>query len=287
MGVYLIPAVDAVAYGLLLFLAAAGLTLALGVGRVLNLAHGATYAAGAYLAAVSADGTWTGLAVGVVAGTGIGAAVGGIVAVAVAPLAGRGHLAQALATFGLALIAGDVLVAVFGPDERRVPVPPPLAGSVAIAGQPYPGYRLAAITVAATVAVVGWWLLTRTRAGAIVRAAVDDPQMLACTGTNPAAVGRAVLVAAGGLAGLAGAVGAPVLGAGPTTAATVLLLSLVVVVVGGLGSVPGAAIAAVGVGMVQTVGVTAVPALAPYLLFAALAVALVTRRPTLARGALS
>lgn len=271
---WLVPAVDGVAYGLLLFVAAAGMTLAFGAGGILNLAHGALVATGAYLAAALGDGTWTAFALAVAVGILAGAAGGGLLSVAVRPLAGRGHLPQALLTFGIALVATDLLATVFGAADRTVTLPGTVAGSTSLFGHRYPTYRLTLIAIAVLVAVAGYLLLTRTRAGRLVRATVDDRHMVAAIGVNPHHVDTLVLVAAGGLAGLAGAVGAPILGAGPTTANTILLLSLVIVVVGRIGSVPGALVASIGVGQVHTVGVTALPELAPYLLFAGMAVAL-------------
>jgi branched-subunit amino acid ABC-type transport system permease component len=274
---YLIPAVNGVAYGLLLFVVASGLTLAFGAGGVLNLAHGSFYAIGAYSAAVLTDGSWAGLGLALLVGTAAGAGAGGLLSVAVAPLAARGHLAQALLTFGVALVIGAMLVLAFGADELRPAIPAVLDQPVSIGGRRYPGYRLALIGVACALAVAGWLALTRTRAGARVRAVAADPQMLACCGTNPRTVLVAVLAAGGALAGLAGAAGAPIIGAGPRTADLVLLLSLIVVVLGGLGSVPGAFVAALVVGQVQSLGVVLAPAWAPYLLFAAMAVALLAR----------
>lgn len=286
MGGYLIPVVNGVAYGLLLFVVAAGLTLAFGTGNVLNLAHGTLYALGAYAAAALTDGSWAGLAAAVLVGTAAGAAAGGVLAVAVAPLAGRGHLPQALLTFGVALLVGALLVLGFGPDELRPELPAVLDQPVTVAGRRYPGYRLALIAVASALAGAGWWVLSRTRAGARIRAMVDDRDMLASLGTSPRVVLTAVLTAGGALAGLAGAVGAPVIGAGPRTADTVLLLSLIVVVLGGLGSVGGAFVAAIAVGQVQSLGTVLFPDWAPYLLFAAMAVALLVRhRPVLAPAA--
>jgi branched-subunit amino acid ABC-type transport system permease component len=282
---YLIPVVNGVAYGLLLFVVAAGLTLAFGAGGVLNLAHGSFYAIGAYGAAVLTDGGWGGFALALLVGTAAGAGAGGLLSVAVAPLAARGHLAQALLTFGVALVIGAVLVLAFGADELRPAVPAVLDQPVSIGGRRYPGYRLAFIAMAGVLAVAGWLVLTRTRAGARVRAAATDPQMLASCGTNPRSVLAAVLAAGGALAGLAGAVGAPIIGAGPRTADLVLLLSLIVVVLGGLGSVPGAFLAALAVGQVQSLGVVLAPAWAPYLLFAAMAAALLVRHRTRLAGA--
>jgi branched-subunit amino acid ABC-type transport system permease component len=274
---YLIPVVDGVAYGLLLFVVAAGLTVAFSVGGVLNLAHGSLYAVGAYTAAVLADGTWTGLALAAAVGMVAGAAGGGVLATAVVPLAGRGHLAQALLTFGAALVAADTLTTVFGADELPVAIPRPLDASATIAGHRYPAYRLSFIAVAILLAGLGWLAASRTRMGARVRAAVDDPEMLACLGINPRTVQAAMLAVAGGLAGLAGVLGAPILGAGPGTANTVLLLSLVVVVLGGLGRVLGALVAALVVGLIQTLGVTLAAGWAPFLLFAVMVAVLIAR----------
>lgn len=271
---HLIPALDGVAYGMLLFVVAAGLTLAFGAGGVLNMAHGTVYALGAYLAADLGDGTWGALALAVVVGTLAGAAGGGVLAVAIAPVARRGHLDQALLTFGIALVGGDLLVSHFGADQRQVAVPGALEEPVSIAGHQYPAYRLAFIGFAAVLAAVGYWLLVRSTAGAAVRATTDDPEMVACLGIDPRRVHAAVLVAGGALAGAAGVLGAPIIGPSPTTADNVMLLSLIIVVVGRLGSVPGALLAAIAVGEVQTLGVVLAPDLAPYLLFGAMGVAL-------------
>ncbi|MFD6589112.1 branched-chain amino acid ABC transporter permease [Streptomyces anulatus] len=274
---HLIPAVDGVAFGLLLFVVAAGLSLAFGTAGVLNLSHGTLYAIGAYTGAELSDGTWGGLALGLAAGTAAACVAGAGLSAATAPLARRGHLAQALLTFGLALIGGDLLIQFFGADELPVRVPEALDSSVMLLGHRYPAYRLCFIVMAVLLAAFGTWVLTRTRMGAAVRAAADDPQMLAATGHNPRAVHTGVLAAAGALAGAAGVLGAPIIGPGPGTSENVLMLSLVVVVLGGLRSLWATFFAAVAVGEVQTLGVSLVPDLAPYLLFAAMAAVLVLR----------
>jgi branched-chain amino acid transport system permease protein len=274
---YTVPFVDGVAYGLLLFVVAAGLMLAFAVGGVLNLAHGVVFALGAYLCATVSDGSWAATGLGVAVGTAAGAGCGGLLAAALAPLRGRGHLAQALLTMGVAFVATDLLRTAFGPYDLPTAVPAPLAGSARLVGHAYPAYRLALILAGGLIAAAGWWLLTRTRVGSCVRAAVDDPEMLAAIGVRPASVHGGVMLAAGALAGLAGALGGPILGAGPTTANSVLLISLVVVVLGGMRSVPATLVAALGVGQVQTLGVAVTPGLAPFLLFAAMAGALIVR----------
>ncbi|WGP13324.1 ABC transporter permease [Streptomyces sp. SH5] len=274
---HLVPAVDGVAFGLLLFVVAAGLSLAFGTAGVLNLSHGTLYAIGAYTGAELSDGTWGGLALGLAAGTAAACVAGAGLSAATAPLARRGHLAQALLTFGLALIGGDLLIQFFGADELPVRVPEALDSSVNLLGHRYPAYRLCFIVMAVLLAAFGTWVLTRTRMGAAVRAAADDPQMLAATGHSPRAVHTGVLAAAGALAGAAGVLGAPIIGPGPGTSETVLMLSLVVVVLGGLRSLWATFFAAVAVGEVQTLGVSVAPELAPYLLFAAMAAVLVLR----------
>ncbi|MFF3831000.1 branched-chain amino acid ABC transporter permease [Streptomyces sp. NPDC002458] len=274
---HLVPAVDGVAFGLLLFVVAAGLSLAFGTAGVLNLSHGMLYAIGAYTGAALSDGTWGGLALGLAAGTAAACAAGAGLSAATAPLARRGHLAQALLTFGLALVGGDLLIQLFGADELPVRVPEALDSSVRLLGHRYPAYRLCFIVMAVLLAAFGTWVLTRTRMGAAVRAAADDPQMLATTGHSPRAVHTGVLAAAGALAGAAGVLGAPIIGPGPGTSENVLMLSLVVVVLGGLRSLWATLAAAVAVGEVQTLGVSLVPDLAPYLLFAAMAAVLVLR----------
>ncbi|WP_274034288.1 branched-chain amino acid ABC transporter permease [Streptomyces sp. MMBL 11-1] len=274
---HLIPAVDGVAFGLLLFVVAAGLSLAFGTAGVLNLSHGTLYAIGAYTGAELSDGTWGGLALGLAAGTAAACVAGVGLSAATAPLARRGHLAQALLTFGLALIGGDLLIQLFGADELPVRVPEALDSSVTLLGHRYPAYRLCFIVMAVLLAAFGTWVLTRTRMGAAVRASADDPQMLAATGHNPRAVHTGVLAAAGALAGAAGVLGAPIIGPGPGTSENVLMLSLVVVVLGGLRSLWATFFAAVAVGEVQTLGVSLAPDLAPYLLFAAMAAVLVLR----------
>lgn len=285
---HLIPAVDGVAFGLLLFVVAAGLSLAFGTAGVLNLSHGTLYAIGAYTGAELSDGTWGGLALGLAAGTAAACVAGAGLSAATAPLARRGHLAQALLTFGLALIGGDLLIQLFGADELPVRVPEALDSSVTLLGHRYPAYRLCFIVMAVLLAAFGTWVLTRTRMGAAVRAAADDPQMLAATGRNPRAVHTGVLAAAGALAGAAGVLGAPIIGPGPGTSENVLMLSLVVVVLGGLRSLWATFFAAIAVGEVQTLGVSLAPDLAPYLLFAAMAAVLVLRsrfaEPTAGHG---
>jgi branched-chain amino acid transport system permease protein len=274
---YLVPAVDGLAYGLLLFVVAAGLALAFGVAETMNLAHGTLYAVGAYAAASLGDGGWLRFVLALGAGTVAAAALGGVVAVAVHPVAQRGFLTQALLTFGIALVGGDLLVARFGAQDLPVPVPSTVDGSVNLLGHHYPAYRLAFVVAGVSLLAGLHLAVTRTRAGMLVRALADDRAMVAALGVNPLAVRVGVLAVAGGLAGAAGVLGAPIIGPRPGVADLVLLLSLIVVVLGGLRSLPRIAVAALAVGEIQTLGVALVPAVAPFLLFAAMAGVLAAR----------
>ncbi|MEU1646844.1 branched-chain amino acid ABC transporter permease [Micromonospora zamorensis] len=279
---YLIPALDGVAYGLLVFVAASGLVFCFGVANILNLAHGMLYAIGGYTAAALLDGGWASLALALTVGVLAAAAAGVLLAGLLAPVAAGNHLSQALLTFGVALAGGSLLVAGFGPDDPQVLVPAALEGSVVVAGHRYAAYRLVFIVVAAVIAAALYLVMRRTRAGMLVRAAVDDPEMVACLGVSPARIRAGVLAAAGALAGAAGVLGAPIIGPGTDTADTVLLLSLVVVVLGGLGSMGGTLLAALAIGEIQTLGVALLPSAAPFLLFAAMAAVLAVRARGLA-----
>jgi branched-subunit amino acid ABC-type transport system permease component len=279
---YLIPALDGVAYGLLVFVAASGLVFCFGVANILNLAHGMLYAIGGYTAAALLDGGWASLALALTVGVLAAAAAGVLLAGLLAPVAAGNHLSQALLTFGVALAGGSLLVAGFGPDDPQVLVPAALEGSVVVAGHRYAAYRLVFIVVAAVIAAALYLVMRRTRAGMLVRAAVDDPEMVACLGVSPTRIRAGVLAAAGALAGAAGVLGAPIIGPGTDTADTVLLLSLVVVVLGGLGSMGGTLLAALAIGEIQTLGVALLPSAAPFLLFAAMAAVLAVRARGLA-----
>jgi branched-chain amino acid transport system permease protein len=280
LGDNLVTVVDGVAFGMLLFTIAVGLSLVFGIMDVLNLAHGALYLAGAYLAVrFVGDGQAT-LGAFVLAGlaaVAVGAGAGAGLALLTRPLAGRGHLDQALLTLGVALVVGDLLSARFGNDVQSVPPPRFLAGSVTIAGREYPSYRLAVIAAGLALAVVVYLLVERTRAGALVRATVADAPMVRALGVDTGRLMVATFAAGVVLACLGGVLGAPVLGAYPGLDERVLILGLVVVVLGGLGSVPGAFLGAMVIGQVEVLGVSLLPRYASFLVFETMAVVLLLR----------
>ena len=271
----LVSILNGVALGCLLFALAVGLSLVFGVLDVLNLAHGSLFVAGAYAAwRLADDGSLAGFGLAVVLAAGIGGAGGLVLTVATRPLAGRGHLDQALLTLGIALVVTELVQSWFGRDPHGVL--PPLAGSVEIGGG-YPIYRLALIGAGVVVAFAVDRAVERTRAGALVRATVCDADMVAAMGVNTLLVRSAAFIVGGALASVAGVLGAPLLGASPHLDAQVLLLALVVVVIGGLGSVRGALLGALLIGQVQSLGIALAPRQAPFLLFGAMAIVLVLR----------
>lgn len=275
----LIAVLNGLAIGLLLFIVAVGLSLVFGMMDVLNLAHGALFLAGAYIAWSLAGErpTWAGwlaaLAVAVVAG----ALAGGGLSLLTAPLANRSHLEQALLTLGVALVVAEVLSALFGDDVRGVNPPPGLDGTVSVAGNAYPGYRLLLIAVGAALALATHLVIERTRLGALVRASVADREMVAAVGIDARLIRAGVFVAGSVLATVAGVLGSPIYNARPGLDSTILILALVVVVIGGLGSVRGALVAALLIGQIESTGRALLSDLASFLLFGALAIVLALR----------
>ena len=275
----LISVLNGLAIGCLLFLLASGLSLVFGMMDVLNLAHGAVFLVGAYVAyaLIGDDASWPAYILAIIAALAAGALCGGVLAGMATPLAGRGHLDQALLTLGCALVLADLVIVVFGKDVHSVGAPPGLDGSVSIAGQAYPTYRLALIAVGLTLALAIYVIVERTRLGALVRAAVADRGMLEAMGVDSRKVLFGVFAAGCALAAFAGALGAQIYGARPGLEDSILLLALVVVVIGGLGSIKGALIGALVIGQVESLGRALVPDLAPFLLFGAMGLVLLFR----------
>jgi branched-chain amino acid transport system permease protein len=274
----LLQALNGISFGALLFILAAGLSLIFGMMDVVNLAHGAFYMLGAYVAlsVVRTTGSfWAALAC-------VPLALG-VLGLAIEPLLlrrlrGR-HLDQVLITVGVALVITDLirLVPDWGAEVRSLPPPVELAGSVAILGNVYPVYRLFVIAFGVTLAVVLSAIHRRTRAGALIRAGVDDAQMLAALGVNTDRLFAVTYAIGAALAGLAGVVAAPVFGLQPGMDVDALVLSLIVVVVGGLGTLSGAQAGAALVGPADTFGKVLVPQFALFLIFAIMALVLLFR----------
>jgi len=276
----LITVVDGLAFGVLLFVIALGLSLVFGVMDVLNLAHGAIYMLGAYVVAGMVGGGTVTLVVFLGAAL-LAAVLGGLagwgLSAMVKPIAGRGHLDQALLTLGVALVVADLISMRFGNDVRTVPAPEPLTGSTSLFGQQYPVYRLLVIVVGLALAVGALLLIERTRIGSLVRAAVVDAQMVRALGVDTAKLVAGVFAAGAALAAFGGVMGAPILSAYPGLDDFALLLGLVVVIIGGLGSVSGALVGALIIGQVEVLGVSLLPTYASFLVFGAMALVLLLR----------
>lgn len=260
----------------LLFLVASGFTLTFGLMGIVNLAHGGFYLVGGYVG-LTVILTTQNFLLGAVAGALAIAALGAFTdRVLLRPIRGQ-ELPEVLLTVGVLLVLGDMSLAIWGGDPRTVPGPSLLAGSLDLGFVTYPWFRLFVTLLAVAVGLVLWFLERRTRIGAIVRAGVDDREMIAALGINVKRVFTGMFVFGALLAGLAGVVGGGFLGLTPGTEVEILLFALVVVIIGGLGSLPGAAIGAVIVGLIDSFGRALVPELSFFTLFAPMAIVLVLR----------
>jgi branched-chain amino acid transport system permease protein len=241
--------------GVMLFLMAAGLTLVFGIMNLVNLAHGSLYMIGAYLCAWAYAATGS-FVFGVAAGLGGALAAGLIIELAIfRRIYGGDHLDHVLATFGITLVLNDLVRFIWGPAALFAKVPDLLAGQVTLFGLfSYPAYRLAIIAVGLLVAAGLYVLLQRTRAGMLIRAGASNRVMAGALGVNVIALYSMVFALGAGLAGLSGLMAGPIFTVIPGMGDNVLILAFVVIVIGGVGSVHGAFIAALLVGLIDTLG---------------------------------
>jgi len=241
--------------GLMLFLLAAGLTLVFGIMDMINLAHGSLYMIGAYLAAAVATttGSFALAVIGAIVGTTI---VGVLLEVTILRrLYTRDHLSQVLATFALLLICNEVVRMIFGLQPLMLNMPKPLSGPVELLpGFFYPSYRLTVIGVGLAVAVLLYVLVAKTRIGMRVRAGASNREMASAMGVNVKRLFTLVFGVGAALCALAGAMLGPILAVQVGMGESILILAFVVIVIGGIGSIRGALVGALLVGMVDTVG---------------------------------
>lgn len=245
---------NGVQFGLVLFLMSAGLTLVFGVMGLINLAHGSLYMIGAFLCAAVAAATgnfWLGLMAGIAAA----AAAGALIEIAVIRrLYDRDHLDQVLATFALILILSEGVRMVFGPFPLYLNVPDSLRGTVNLGLVDYSVYRLALIGFGVAVALGLWALIAKTRLGIRIRAGESDREMIAALGVNIRALYTIVFALGAALAGLAGALVGAIQSVQVGMGEPVLILAFVVIVIGGIGSIKGAMVGALLVGIIDTMG---------------------------------
>jgi branched-chain amino acid transport system permease protein len=255
MLLFLEQSLNGLQLGLLLFLLAAGLTLVFGIMDMVNLAHGSLYMMGAYFAATFV--AWTGsfvagaaLALGATLLLGMALEV-----VAIRPLYRRDHLDHVLGTFGLILFFNEFVRLAWGPAGLRVPLPDWLNTSVPILpGLSYPTYRVAIIVTALAVAIFLYLLVMRTRVGMLIRAGASNREMASALGVNVTLLNTLVFGLGATLAGLAGLMQAPILTVQIGMGENILILAFVVIIIGGIGSIRGAFVAAILVGLMDTIG---------------------------------
>lgn len=262
-----------------LFLIAAGLTLIFGVTRIVNFAHGSFYMLSSYITYSLMRALepwevrfWISLILAPVAVAMVGYVVERFL---LRRIYGSPELFQLLLTFGLVLILGDVVKGIWGTDNKSVPIPDHVSGSFSLLGQPFPYYYLLILTLGPVVTLCLWWTLYRTRWGILIRAATEDREMVAALGVDQGRLFTGVFVFGSWLAGLGGALAAPVVAISPGMDTTVIVEAFVVVVVGGMGSFSGALLAAMLIGVLKAIGIMIVPGISIVLIFAFMAAVLI------------
>jgi len=274
---WLTQAFNGVSYGALLFLLASGLSLIFGVMRIVNLAHGSYFMLGGYV----------GLSVMWRTGSFVAAMACGALAIALVGIAmerlflrrlpATQTLGQVLMTIGFALIFQDLALLIWGGDPYTIPTPPMLSGAVRIGDLTFPAYRIFIVAIAIVIAAALWLVIEGTRTGALIRAAVDDAEMAQGVGINVPTVSLLVFALGAGLAALGGVIGGGFLGVYPGADFEVLPYAFVVVIVGGLGSLPGAMVGSLLVGLLDNFGKALFPELSYFTLFAPMALILALR----------
>jgi branched-chain amino acid transport system permease protein len=276
MSLWLLLAVNSITLGGLLFLLSAGFSLIFGLMRIPNLTHGSFFMLGAYLAtSLIASGLdfWT---AALVAGL-LVAVLGGVVERLILRRLAGADLAQVLVTLGLSFMIADVCLMVWTGDPIRVATPAALRGATSVMGLGFPTYRLAVSLIAALFAVALWLLLDRTRLGAMIRAGVDDADMARVVGIRVSRLFTIVFCLGAWLAGFAGVIGGPILSVYPGLDQEMLPLALVVVILGGSGSLLGSLVGSLVVGFLYNFGQAMFPELAYVVLFLPMLVVLVVR----------
>lgn len=267
---------NGITFGALLFLVASGFTLIFGLMRVANLTHGVLYLLAGYvgLTIVRATGSF---ALAVVVAMLFAGVLGVIIERSVLHRVRGNVLSEVLLTIGIAFILADVALVLWGGDPQTIRVPEALGGTVHLLGVPYPRFRLVTLLIGAAIAVGLWYLQNRTRMGAIVRAGVDDAEMVSALGINLPAVFTGVFFVGAMLAGLAGVIGGSVLSVYRGADSEILLFGLVVIIIGGMGSLKGAIIGSIAVGLLDSFGKALYPEISYFTIFGPMAIVLALR----------
>ncbi|HET6196776.1 MAG TPA: branched-chain amino acid ABC transporter permease [Acetobacteraceae bacterium] len=276
MTLWITLAVNSIAMGGLLFLLSAGFSLIFGLMRIPNLTHGSMFMLGAYLGVTCIAlgfGFWPSA---LIAALGV-ALFGAVIERFVLRRLVGAELAQVLVTLGLSFMVADFCLMQWGGDPISVETPPALRGATRLLGLAFPTYRLAIIVIATLIAAALWLLLDRTRLGAMIRAAVDDPAMARVVGIRVSHLFTIVFALGAGLAGFAGVIGGPILSVYPGLDQDMLPLALVVVILGGTGRLIGSLVGSFVVGFLYNFGQAVFPELAYVILFLPMLVVLVLR----------
>ncbi|MEZ5932086.1 MAG: branched-chain amino acid ABC transporter permease [Alphaproteobacteria bacterium] len=276
-GFWVLQLLNATQFSMLLFLLSVGLTVIFGLLHFVNLAHGALYMLGAYVGisvAASSGSFWAAFILAPIAVTAIGAV---LYVTLIDRLRGAGPMNQVLVTFGLIFVFLDVVRLLWGDVALSLTAPKSLSGAAEILGVSYPAYRLFIIGLGAVVMASLWLVLSRTQIGAMIRASVENEAMAAALGINVGRLFFSVFCLGCALAGLAGVAAAPIVSATTGMGISILIPTLIVVVIGGLGSLQGAILGSFIVGFIETFGAVLLPGFAAVLIYVLLAAVLVLR----------
>jgi branched-chain amino acid transport system permease protein len=277
MSSFILQTLNGISYSALLFLVASGFTLTFGLMRIVNMAHGAYYLIGGYVGLMVARSTGS-IALAMLAGGLTGIVVGYVADRVFIRRAGEDHLAQVLITVGIAYIIGDVSLKIWGGDALKLPLPRYLRGIIELPGGIiYPVFRIYLTAIGLFTAIALWLVYKRTYIGAAIRAGVDDREMVSATGIHIDRLFLLVSALASFLAGLSGVLGGAFLTVYPGAEWEILVFALVVVIVGGLGSLEGAMIGALIVGLLDAYGRWLAPELSYFVLFGPMAILLLFR----------
>jgi branched-chain amino acid transport system permease protein len=276
MQFWIIQTFNGVSYGALLFLLASGLSLIFGVMRIVNLAHGSYFLLGGYVAltVMWATGSWL-LAMPVSAG--VVALLGMLMERVLLRRLGSETLRQVLLTVGMALLFQQAALDIWGGDNMDIKPPPQLDWSLTVGTLYFPIYRLFMIAVACIIGVLLWVVLEKTRLGAMVRAAVDDAEMARGVGIDTARISLAIFALGAFLAALGGVIGGAFIGVYPGLDFEILPLSFAVVIIGGLGSLRGAVVGSLIVGLMDNFGKALFPEVSYFTLYAPMAIILAVK----------
>ena len=277
MTFWLLLAVNSITFGGLLFLLSAGFSLIFGLMRIPNLTHGSLFMLGAYFGAFGYRGAAINFWVAAVVGALLVAAVGALIErLLLRRLLGE-QLAQVLVTLGISFMIADLCLMGWGGDPISVATPREFEGFARVGSLVFPIYRLVIILVAVAVAIALWLMLDRTRLGAMIRAGVDDPEMARVVGIRVSRLFTIVFALGAGLAGFAGMIGSPILSVYPGLDTDMLPLALVVVILGGTGSLLGSFVGSMIIGLIYNFGQALLPELAYFILFLPMLLVLVLR----------